>query len=98
MFTNIVNEIIIKQLGYKKFIAMTGAVFVPTYSGISVLFPKPAKNGIRKINIDYKNDLYDVCFLRLSGEEEIIVIDFKSVLNFELLKLIENHTGLLTSL
>ena len=98
MNDNLLADIIIEQLGYNKFVAMTGAKFTPTYNGVSVHLPRSAKDGIKKININYTHDLYEVIFLRLRGKKEVAVKEFKDVFSFQLLKLIENHTGLKTSL
>lgn len=94
-------EEVLKQLGGRKFIAMTGAKqFVRDDKNRAIMFKIPkAKNGINYIRITLTSmDLYDIEFISFRGTNVKTVATEKGVYNDNLQKLFTKHTGLNTSL
>lgn len=94
-------EEVLKQLGGRKFIAMTGAKqFVRDDKNRAIMFKIPkAKNGINYIRITLTSmDLYDIEFMSFRGTNVKTVATEKGVYNNNLQKIFTKHTGLNTSL
>jgi len=103
--TNILNEWkaeeVLKQLGGRKFIAMTGAKnFVKNDKERSITFKIPkAKSGITHVKITLTSmDVYNVEFISVRGTKIKKVKEVKGIYNDQLQKIFTQYTGLYTSL
>lgn len=87
---------ILKQLGGKRFMVMTGAKgFLALDDGMAFSIPKGA-NGIRRIKITLNSmDLYDMEFYSLSGKS---LKKVNNVYNDQLQDIFTAETGLYTHL
>lgn len=94
-----IPEIILKQLGGNKFIAMTGMKnAVGSNNGLTVILPR-AKDGITHIEIKLKsNDLYMVKFGKIVKYEYKVLHEHDDVYSDSLKGLISDKTGLLLSI
>jgi hypothetical protein len=94
-------EDVLKQLGGRKFIAMTGAKqFVRDDKNKAIMFKIPkAKNGINYIRITLTSmDLYDIEFMAFRGTNVKTVAREKGIYNDQLQSVFTKNTGLYTSL
>ena len=100
---NVIVQTIYRQMGGGKLKAMTGArdftahneqcgglsFKLPRFSGVKINHVKIVLNG---------NDLYDVTFGRIQGNNFSVISEHKDVYNDDLRPLFESETGLRTSL
>jgi hypothetical protein len=99
-----VAEIILEQLGGKRFIVMTGARnFVGSDNSLKFRLPNNAKDGINTVEITLEpSDTYKVRFLRVGDRRTNFRVTEKSVhediYNDVLVELFERKTGLYTHL
>jgi hypothetical protein len=92
---------VIKQLGGNKFIAMTGAKnFTKDDESKFIMFKVPrAKNGITNVMITLTgNDLYNIDFFKIKGNNVKQLPTVKGVYSNELRDVFTQYTGLKTSL
>lgn len=89
---------ILKQLGGKKFIAMTGAnTFVDCGNGVTM---KIGRNKSRSTHLNITlnaMDTYDFKFLMVKGDKQVIT-EYNGIYNDMLAETFTEHTGLYTSL
>ena len=94
-----IAQTILKQLGGRRFIAMTGAKNIGfTNKGLSIKICKNAK-GITHVVVDYNRgkDLYDMEFVKIRGTKRTGK-KVKSVYADDLKTIFKGYTGLRTSL
>ena len=96
---NATIESILKQLGGRKFVVMTGARnFMSLGNALCFSLPK-SKHGINKVKIDInENDLYDITFYKLGGAELKTIHEAKNIYVDNLRDVIAYKTGLALSL
>lgn len=94
-------EDVLRQLGGRKFMVMTGAKgFVRDDKQRQIMFKIPkAKSGINYIRITLTSmDLYDIEFMSFRGTKLKTVATERGVYNDQLQSIFTKHTGLNTSL
>ena len=87
---------ILKQLGGKRFMAMTGAnQFIAGNNWMAFKLPR-AKNGNRRVKITLNSmDTYDIKFMSLGGKTNKVL---KGIYNDQLQEIFTNYTGLYTKI
>ena len=103
---NIVNEFMnkqmagetLKQLGGRRFMAMTGAK--PLAVGTDGMVMKIGRNskGVNYLRIDLKGDLYTMEFIRMRAGKKTVLKKVKGVYADQLQKMFTKYTGMYTSL
>jgi len=88
----------LKQLGGRRFMAMTGAK--PLAVGTDGMVMKIGRNskGVNYLRIDLKGDLYTMEFIRMRSGKETVLKKVKGVYNDQLQKMFTKYTGMYTSL
>jgi len=88
----------LKQLGGRKFIMMTGAKnFAVGPKGASFKIGRNSKND-NFVRIDLKNDLYDMEFIQMRAGKLKVKSKEKGVYADQLQKMFTKNTGMYTSL
>lgn len=96
-----IANIILAQLGGKRFSVMTGAKdFVAVENGLQFKLPaRIAKDGINCLLIKLNaSDLYDVCYMRVRGKSCKVISESNDVYADDLVANFEESTGLFTHL
>lgn len=89
---------ILRQLGGRRFIAMTGARNFAT-DGTNCIFKIPRTNSINCVKIKLNAwDTYDLEFILIHGEKVTIKKSFEGIYNDQLQEIFTKTTGLYTSL
>jgi len=88
----------LKQLGGRKFIMMTGAKnFAVGPKGASFKIGRNSKN-VNFVRIDLKNDLYDMEFIQMRAGKLKVKSKVKQIYADQLQQMFTKHTGMYTSL
>ena len=88
----------LKQLGGRRFMAMTGAKnFAVGPKGMSFKIGRNSKN-VNYVRIDLKNDLYDMEFIQMRAGKLKVKSKEKGVYADQLQKMFTKNTGMYTSL
>ena len=88
----------LKQLGGRRFIAMTGAKNMAVGTDGMVMKIGRNSKGVNYVRIDLKGDLYTMEFIRMRSGKETVLKKVKGVYNDQLQKMFTKHTGMYTSL
>ena len=88
----------LKQLGGRRFMAMTGAK--PLVVGTDGMVMKIGRNskGVNYLRIDLKGDLYTMEFIRMRAGKKTVLKKVKGVYADQLQKMFTKYTGMYTSL
>ena len=88
----------LKQLGGRRFMAMTGAKNMAVGSDGMVMKIGRNSKGVNYVRIDLKGDLYTMEFIRMRSGKETVLKKVKGVYNDQLQKMFTKYTGMYTSL
>ena len=88
----------LKQLGGRRFIAMTGAKNMAVGTDGMVMKIGRNSKGVNYVRIDLKGDLYTMEFIRMRSGKETVLKKVKGVYNDQLQDMFTKYTGMYTSL
>lgn len=95
--TQTVPQIILNQLGGRRFMAMTGAACFADGNSLVVKFKGSLKANFMKVTLN-ENDLYDVEINLVRGSNVKQVEKVEDVYNDMLVEIFEKTTGLYTTI
>jgi hypothetical protein len=94
-----VGEKILQQMGgMNRIKAMTGSRIMLIPNGISLKFPTKTPKKGNYVEITLLGDSYEVSFYKIKNADKMLVKKYKDVYAEELVRIFEDHTGILLSL